>query len=104
MGRPRVHPKPTLPPYTRDVVLVEYLECQPEPCLKLLFPLEQHGRWATDHDLFNLLAQQELARNQPGFDRLAQSDIIRDEKIDAWQPQSLSQRLKLICVEADSGP
>ena len=59
---------------------------------------------AGDDGFPHLLAQQQLAFNQPGFDRLAQPDIIGDEQIDAGQEQGLTQRLKLVGIELDTCP
>ena len=50
-----------------------------------------------------LLAQQQLAGDQPGLDRLAEADVVGDEEVDAREPQRLAQRLDLVGVDLDAG-
>ena len=55
---------------------------------------------AGHHNLPHLLAQEQLAGNEPGFDGLAQADVIRDEEVDAWQHERFAQGFKLIGIQA----
>ena len=41
--------------------------------------------------------------NEPGLDRLSESDIVGDQQIDAGQPERLAQRQELIGIEPDAG-
>jgi hypothetical protein len=50
-----------------------------------------------------LWAQQKLARDQPGFHGLAETNVVRDQKIDA-RKQRLAKRQELVGVEPDAGP
>ena len=53
---------------------------------------------------FDPAPQQHLADDEPGFDGLAEADIVGDdEQIDARQFQRLSERQQLIGVELDAG-
>ena len=47
-----------------------------------------------DDDLAHLLAQEQLAGDQPGFDGLAQADVVGDEEVDAGQQQRLAQAVQ----------
>ncbi len=51
--------------------------------------------------VFALLAQQQLARDQPRLDRLAETGVIGDEEVHAREPQRLAQRLHLVGVDLD---
>ncbi len=98
---PRVHAEPTLTPHRREVLPVQQFEHQPEPLVELRLPLVQHRRRRRDHDRLALLAQQQLAGNQPGLDRLAETSVVRDEQIHTREPQRLAKRLHLIGVDLD---
>ena len=85
------------------VLAVQNLEDQPEPLLHLALPLLHH-RWRCGHnDRSDLSAQEELADDQTGFDRLAQPRVVRDEQVDPRQPERLSQRLHLVRIDLDAG-
>ena len=47
--------------------------------------------------------QQELARDQPGLDGLAETDVVGDQEVDARQAQRLAQRQQLVGIEPDAG-
>jgi hypothetical protein len=101
MRGPRVHAVATLTPYTRDVIAIENLEGQPKASLHLLAPLKEHGGWRGNDDLSNFSAEQQLARYETSFDRLAKTDIVGDKKVYTRQQQSLAKRLQLVSIEAD---
>ena len=63
-------------------------------------PLVKHGGRAADHD-FGDLAQQELAGNQPGLDRLAKPHAIGDEQIHPRHGKRHPQRFELIMLDTD---
>ena len=77
---PGIDPKPTFAANILDVVLVEDFEVEAKAAVQFFPPLEQHRRRAGDNDVAHLLSQQQLAGNQPGLDRLAQANVIRDEQ------------------------
>ena len=101
---PRIHAVAPLAPRPRHVVLVENLEGQTEAGLQFVLPLREHRGRAADDDLSDLLAQEQLAGDQPGLDRLAEANVVGDEQIDPWQEQGLAERLKLVGVESDASP
>src|SRR5215510_11555273 len=69
---PRIHPKPALPAHASQVVPVENLEDQTEAVLELSLPLFEDGRRCRNNDCLCLPPEQKLARDEPGFDRLAE--------------------------------
>ena len=103
MRAPGVDAEAALAADPRHVVLVEDLEGQAEAALQFVLPLEEHRRRAGDDDFADLLAEEQLAGDQPGLDGLAQADVVGDEQVDPRQQQGLAQRLKLVGVEPDAG-
>src|SRR5215831_15533412 len=89
---PGIHAEPTFAPDALHVLLVEDLEGESKPVLELVLPLEQHGWRTRNDDLANLLPDQQLARDQAGFNSFPKANVISDEEIDAWKAQRLSQR------------
>ena len=85
------------------VVFVEHREREAEPVLQLVLPLVEHRRRAGDDDLAGLLAEQQLAGNQPGLDGFAKANVIGDEQVDPGEAQCLAKRLQLVGVEPDAG-
>ncbi len=82
---------------------IEDRETQPEARLQLIRPLPKHrGRCRYDDEI-DPPTQQQLAQNQAGFNRFAETDIIGDQQIDAGQQQRFAQRFELISVEPDTG-
>ena len=73
-----------------------------EALLEFFLPLEQHRRRAGHYDFANLLAHQQLPRNQASLDGLSQADVIGNEEIHARQSQRLPQWFELIGVEPDA--
>ena len=51
-----------------------------------------------------LLTQKQLAGDETGFDRLAKSNVVGDEQVDARQQQGFSKRFELVSIEADARP
>ena len=96
-------PKPRSRRTRGDVVAVEDLEDEAEALLELGLPLLEHRRRRRDDDRLRLLAQQQLARDQAGLDRLAEAGVVGDEEVDAREPQRLAQRLHLVGVDLDAG-
>ena len=103
MRRPGVDGEAPLAAHSGDVCAIEDREREPEARLHLVTPLLQHRRRTGDHDPIDPPAQQQLARDQAGLDRLAETDVVGDEEIDARQPERLSQRLELVGIDADAG-
>ena len=103
MSGPGVDAEASLAPNAGDEIFVENLEWQAEALLEFFLPLEQHRRRASDYDFADLLAHQQLSRNQASLDGLSQADVIGDEEIHAWQAQGFPQRFELIGVEPDAG-
>ena len=79
VGRPRVDAPAPLPPHPRHVLAVHHLKRQAEAAFHFALPLQHHRRRGQHHHALSLLAQQQLARDQPGFDRLAEAHVIGDE-------------------------
>ena len=103
MRPPRVHAEAALAPHRGDVGAVEDLEHEAEPLVELGLPLLEHRRRRRDDDRLRLLAQQQLAGDEPGLDRLAEARVVGDEEVDARQAQRLAQRLHLVGVDLDAG-
>ena len=89
-------------PHAGDVILVENLKDHAEALLQLLLPLQQHRGRAGDDDVLDFLPEQEFAGNQPGLNRLSETDVIRDEKVNPRQAERLLKRLKLVGVDANA--
>ncbi len=49
------------------------------------------------------LAEQQFAGNQPSLDGLPQAHVVGDKQIDPWQTQGLSQWLKLVGIQPNTG-
>ena len=103
MRRPGVHGEAPLAPHARHVGAVEDGEREAEARFHLVAPLLQHRRRTRHHDPVHPSAQQQLARDQPRLDRLAEADVVGDEQVDARQAQRLPQRFELVGVDADPG-
>ena len=103
-GAPGIHrPAPFLAdPIHREPV--ERVEDQAEAGLELPLPLCHHRRRADDDDVLHAPPEEQLAGDQPGFDRLPESDVVGDEEIDPWEKQRFAEGLELIGIEADAGP
>ncbi len=87
----------------REVLAIEELEHQAEALLELALPLlENRGRGRHDNRL-GLLAQQQLACDQAGLDRLAEPGVVGDEEVDARETEGLAQRFHLVGVDLDPG-
>ena len=103
VGAPRVDPEAPLPADPREVRTVEDHEEEAEALLHLRLPLLQHGGGRRDDDLLRLLAEQQLARDEPGLDGLAEAGVVGDEEVDAGHPERLAERLHLVGVDLDAG-
>ena len=100
---PGVDAKSSLAADSLHVLLVEDLESETEPNFQFIFPLDQHRRRAANDDFLRLLPQKQFSGNKPGFNGLAQTDVIGNEEVDPWKAKCLSERLELISVEPDAG-
>ena len=103
MGHPRIDGETRLAPHARHIRAVEDDEGETEAGLHLVAPLREHRWWAGHDDPVDPPAQQKLAGDQPGLDRLAEPDVVGDEQIDARQAERLAQGLELVGVDADAG-
>jgi len=70
MGLPGIGGVAALFAHAADVGSVEDLEIEAELRLQFVAPLVDHRRRTGDHDSVDALAQEHLARDQAGFDRL----------------------------------
>ena len=103
MRGPRIHPVAPFAPDAGHIVLVEDLEHQPEADFQFVAPLQQHRRRCCDDGFAHLLSQPQLALDQFGFDRLAQSRVVGDEQIHAGQQQGFAQGFQLVGFQLDPG-
>jgi hypothetical protein len=71
--------------------------------LKFVLPLPNHSSRSGDENEINAAPQKHLTENQTGFHRLAGSDIIGNQQIDARKTQGLPQGKKLVGVLVDAG-
>jgi hypothetical protein len=88
----------------RDVVAVEDHGGQAETAVEFVAPLQQHRRRADDDEVVDAAAQQQLARDEAGFDRLAEAHVVGDEQVDARELERLAQRFELVRLDLDAGP
>lgn len=100
--RPRIDAEAALPALPHHVVAIQHLERQSEARVHFVAPLQHHGWRRGDDDASNLLPNQQLANDQAGFNRLAETHVVGDEQVDAGEQQRLSQRLELVRVDLDS--
>ncbi len=96
MGGPGVDAPAALAPHLGDVGAVHHRKAQPEAALHLPLPLQHHRGRCDHHHSVDLLAQQQLAQDEPGLDRLAQAHVIGDEQTHPQHPQRLAQRFELV--------
>ena len=82
-GRPGIDPEPAFLADTLDVSAVQDFKGQAEPGFQFVLPLQQHLGRAAHHDFPHPPSQQQFGGNQPRLDRLAQTDIVGDEEVDA---------------------
>ena len=68
---------------------------------QLVLPLPLEHRRADDQDAADAPSQQQFFEHQPGLDRLAQADAIRQQQADTGHRQGLEHRLKLVGVDLD---
>ena len=102
-GGPRIDGKAAQAPQLVDALAIDNIEGQTELALQLVLPLHRHrGRGGNDDEV-DAPAQQQLARDQPGFDRLAETDVVGDQEVDPRKSQGLAQRQQLVGVEPDAG-
>ena len=93
--QPRIDREAALAPHRREERAIVDREAQAEPRLQLVGPLPEHRRRRRDDDKIDAAAQQQLAQDQPGLDRLAEPDIVGDQEVDPRQLQRLAQRFEL---------
>src|SRR5262249_8661668 len=79
VGPQRVAREAALPTDLCQVAAIQNLEGETESLLQLCLPLLENGWWRRDDNRLRLLAKQELAGDQPGFDRLAETGVVSDE-------------------------
>ena len=103
MRGPGVDAVAALAAHAADEVAVEHREGEAEARLQLVLPLQDDRRRARDDDAADLLAQEQLADDQPRLDGLAEADVVGDEEVDAGQQQRLAQRLELVGHHLDAG-
>ena len=94
MRAPGIYAETPLTTNSFHVFLVEDFESEPESNFEFVLPLEEHRRRAADDDFLRLFTQKEFSGDKSRFNRLAQTDIVRNEEVDPWKPQRLSERLK----------
>jgi len=85
----------------RDVLAIEKLEHEAEAFLELPLPLLEHRGRCRHDDCLGLLAQQQLASDEAGFDRLTEPGVVGDEEVDAREAKGLAQRFHLVGVDLD---
>ena len=103
VGAPRVDAEASLLADPREPGAVEDDEEEAEAFLHLGLPLLQDGRGRGDDDRPGLLAKEQFAGDEAGFDGLAEAGVVGDEEVDARQAERLAQRLHLVGVDPDAG-
>ncbi len=83
-----------------DVSSVDDLKEQAEPGLHLFPPLQKHGGRTADDDVGHLAAEQELARDEPCLDGLAEPHAIRHEQVDPRHAERHAERFELVMLDA----
>jgi hypothetical protein len=103
-GRPGVHGEAALAPQLAHAFAIDDVEGETELALELVLPLHDHRRRCGNHDQIDAPSQEKLARDKPGFDGFAETDVVRDQQIDARQPQGFAQGQQLVGIKPDAGP
>jgi hypothetical protein len=101
---PRIGRKSARPPCVQEVLSVDDGEVEAEFLGQLVLPLEQHRRRRRDDNHLDATPQEQLSNDKSRFNRLAQANVIGDQKIDAWQFERLGQGKKLVRVQSDARP
>ncbi len=65
-------------------------------------PLGDDGSRAGDHDSLDLLSHDHLAQHEPGFNGLAEADVIGDEEVHSRQVEGLAKWFQLVGHHLDS--
>ena len=102
--RPGIHGKAPKPPYLPYPLPVDDLERETEFRFELVLPLDRHRRRGRNDDEIDPPTQQQLARDKPRLDGLAEPDIVCDQEVDARETQCLAKRQKLIGVQPNACP
>src|SRR5438105_3520608 len=73
-----------------------------EGLLHLLAPLRHDAGRAGDDDPAHLLAEQQLAEDQPCLDGLSHANVVSNEETDAGHEERLAERLELVGLHLDA--
>jgi hypothetical protein len=77
------------------------LHCAPDRSASLVIAV-MRPTFANDH--LDSAPQQQLPHDQAGLDRLAETDVISDQKVDARQVERLGKRQELVGVQPNTRP
>ena len=80
-GGPRVDAETARPAQLREALTIDDREGQPEFGLELVLPLQRHRRRCRYRREVDAAPQEELAQDQPGFDRFTEADIVGDQEV-----------------------
>jgi hypothetical protein len=76
--RPRIDREAAQPTQLAQALAVDDVKRQAELALKFVLPLHRHRGRRADNDEIDPAPQQQLARDEPGLDGLAEADIVGD--------------------------
>jgi hypothetical protein len=65
-------------------IAAQYVEVQTKAPIQLSLPVADQSCRADDQDPLSLVATGELANDHPGFDGLAQTDLVGNEEAATW--------------------
>ena len=101
-GGPGIGVYPAFPTQVLYVVRVHDLELEPELLEHLHPPLLLEGGRTDDEHGTRAMTQQQFLDHQPGFDGLAQADVVGDEEIGTCHVDGADQGVQLEFLDTDT--
>src|SRR6202040_3032905 len=99
---PRIGVQPSLSPQSFDLVRVDDAELETELLGHLDAPFLLQGGRAQHEDGAGPMAQEHLLDDEPGFDRLAEADVVGDQQVRARPVDRADEGIELGGPDADA--
>ena len=104
VGAPGIHAEAVFAAHPGEVGAVQNHEDETEAVFEFHLPLLEDRRRRGDDQAVRLLAQDQLAGDEPRFYRFSEAGVIGDEQVHPRQAEGAAKRLQLVGVEPDARP
>jgi len=91
------------PPQVPHQLAIDDAEVEPELVAHLVSPLDLERGRADDQNSPRAVADDQFEGDQPRFDGLAQTDIVRHQQVDPWHLDGPHHGVELIVFDVDAG-